>query len=135
MIRLRYRFCDIWNCAYCLLINQSLMLLFCYKFEYSGGKININGTYSSSLFVCVKMLQMQLMTFCSVFECKKKPLFPILSPEKIIEMFQKCYFDVKYSCSSAEGIVIFECSHGLKQTNKQTYNQDNQTFISILDYP
>ena len=30
---------------------------------------------------------------------------------------------------------IFECTHGLKQTNKQTYNQDDQSFISILDYP
>ena len=26
---------------------------------------------------------------------------------------------------------IFECTHGLKQT----YNEDDQTFISILDYP
>ena len=26
---------------------------------------------------------------------------------------------------------IFECTHGLKQTNKQTCNQDDQTFISI----
>ena len=34
---------------------------------------------------------------------------------------------------------IFECMHGLKQTNKQTnihtYNQGDQSFISILDYP
>ena len=30
---------------------------------------------------------------------------------------------------------IFDCTHGLKQTNKQTYNQDDQSFISILDYP
>ena len=29
---------------------------------------------------------------------------------------------------------IFECTHGLKQTNKQTYNQDDQTFISIAIY-
>ena len=26
---------------------------------------------------------------------------------------------------------IFECTHGLKQT----YNQDDRSFISILDYP
>ena len=30
---------------------------------------------------------------------------------------------------------IFECTHGLKQTNKQSINQDDQSFISILDYP
>ena len=30
---------------------------------------------------------------------------------------------------------IFECTHGLKQTNNQSYNQDDQSFISILDYP
>ena len=26
---------------------------------------------------------------------------------------------------------IFECTDGLKQTNKHTYNQDGQSFISI----
>ena len=26
---------------------------------------------------------------------------------------------------------IFECMHSLKHTNKQTYNQDDQSFISI----
>ena len=26
---------------------------------------------------------------------------------------------------------IFECTHGLEQTSKQTYNQDDQRFISI----
>ena len=31
--------------------------------------------------------------------------------------------------------LIFECTHGLKQTNKQSINQDDQSFISILDYP
>ena len=30
---------------------------------------------------------------------------------------------------------IFECKHCLKQTNNQSYNQDDQSFISILDYP
>ena len=30
---------------------------------------------------------------------------------------------------------IFECTHGLKQTNNKSYNQDDETFISILDYP
>ena len=26
-------------------------------------------------------------------------------------------------------------THGLKHTNKQSYNQGDQSFISILDYP
>ena len=30
---------------------------------------------------------------------------------------------------------IIECTHGLKQSNKQSSKQDDQTFISILDYP
>ena len=31
--------------------------------------------------------------------------------------------------------LIFECTDGLKRTNKQTINQGDQSFISILDYP